>query len=1028
MNAREIQMYRRRIDRFRQRLEQFFFPRTQKLKARFARFTDEVPFSQRKSLDFKEIAEGQQWGEAWDYAYFYLQGKVPEDWAGEEVVARLNFDGEALVFSRDGKPLQGLSNQSVFDPSAVRDVLPLFSKAKGGEEVELWIEAVGSTLFGIHQPQDPANGAVNRYGHYQATVREMRLCTFDRTVWALALDIDVLNGLLQHLPENSVRFVRVLRALNMAINVFADDPQNALQARQVLQEPLQKRANASELTVYAVGHAHIDTAWLWPVSETIKKCARTFATQVQLIKDYPEYIFGASQQQHYWFIKKHYPQLYAEIKRLVKAGRWELQGGMWVEADCNLISGESMVRQLLHGKNFFKDEFGIDVTNLWLPDVFGYSAALPQILRKSGIKYFLTQKLSWNQVNDFPYTTFLWRGIDGSEVLTHFPPENTYTSRLNTDTLLPGRENFREKEFMDEFLSLFGIGDGGGGPKAEFIEYGRRLADLEGAPKVRFASANEFFNRLEKYRNELPVWIGELYLEMHQGTLTSQARVKKDNRRLEFRLRALEMLLTCLPLKAYPQKELDRLWKKVLINQFHDIIPGSSITKTYHQTHQEYQEVFAACKELEHKAAQSLFTSDKDALVVFNRLPFEYTTVIELPANWNAATTVDGKTLARQKSHEGRVLTQVTLPAMGFLTLKRTEPADREEDSLNQPPPELVLENSRIRYEFDSSGQLIKAFDKEAMRLILKPGIPGNLLQLFEDRPNAWDAWDIDVFYQDQLLEQGVACEAKWLEFGPLQKSLFFCFKMGNSLIEQQVVLQSHSKRLDFRTRVMWREKHRMLRVSFHVDVVTEMAGFDIQFGHIYRPTHRNTSWEKARFEVVGHKYADLSQPDYGVALLNDSKYGYKVEDGELNLNLLRAPTYPDPDCDQGEHTFVYSLLPHVGNLVNSDVMDEALALNVQPLIFEEMSDNKARLPFRVEGQKVNVEAVKRAEKEEALVVRLVESHGKETQVYLEFDRLPRKIVETDLLEWHTLNRLNPMRMLPLQFRPFEIKTLKIHF
>ncbi|NOX87480.1 MAG: alpha-mannosidase [Calditrichaeota bacterium] len=1024
MQNQEIQIYQKRIEQFRKRIEDYILPESVRLEAEYGWSKEAVPFESRFQLSYKSIEEGDFWGNAWESAWFHLKGRTPREWKNREVVAQLNFSGEALIFSEEGVPLQGLTNSSVYYSSVKKEIFPLFKSSEGGEEVELWVEAAATTLFGVYTEMDPAPDSPKRYGQYDAKVVRIRLCTFDRDIWRLTLDIDILLGLLKHLPENSVRFARVLRALNEAINIFADNPRNAGKSLEVLKPVMNKPAHASELTVYAVGHAHIDTAWLWTVAETVRKCARTFASQVALIKEYPEYIFGASQPQHYQFVKTHYPALYREIRDLVKQGRWELQGGMWVEADCNLISGESMVRQILHGKNFFMDEFGVDVKNLWLPDVFGYSAALPQILQKSGIDYFLTQKLSWNQINDFPHTTFVWRGIDGSEVLTHFPPENTYNSQLNTEFLIPGRNNFREKDFMNEFISLFGIGDGGGGPKAEYIEYGRRMANLEGAPKVKFASAGQFFEQAEKYRRQLPLWMGELYLETHRGTLTSQAKVKKANRKLEFKLRTLEMLWSCLPPERYPQKEFDDIWKKVLINQFHDIIPGSSIRKTYEITEREHEQATARCEELEKQAAELLFEKDDDSLVIFNSLPFECDELITLPEDWSGASDEQGNPVPVQKS-DGCVIAKVRLPGLSFVNLKKAD-SQTAADSQPKQVDNRILENSRIRYEFNEKGQLIRAYDKEAGRSVLKDGESGNVLQLFEDRPNEWDAWDIDLFYEEQLLEEATLIGSRKIEEGALNKGLFFEFRVGKSRIEQKIFLRNDSKRLDFNTRVEWKEKHRMLRVSFKADVNADQAAFDIQYGYMHRPAHRNTSWDRAQFESVGHKYADLSQPDYGAALLNDCKYGYKVEDGELNLNLLRSPTYPDPDCDQGLHTFVYSFLPHTGDLVNSDVMEEALKLNQPPLVFYGTVAKIQGLPFVIKGQRISLEAVKKAEKDNSLVVRMVEIRGRQTQVYLEFRQQPEKIVESDLLEWNDLNQLPAEKLLNLDFKPFEIKTLKI--
>ena len=465
MNEKIFSVYRERIRKFHQRLGRRILGEWIPFQASFHWSKDAVPFDERLKGEFKPIREGDVWGEAWESAWFHLTASVPNEWQGEKVVAQLDFTGEGLVLDAKGMPLQGISKGSVFDKEFSRDLVHVLDRSRGGESIELWVETAGNDLFGLYMDLDPEPDDPNRFGHYECRVNRMRLCVFHEEVWKLWLDLEILLGLVKRLPEKSVRVARLIRCANEAIDAFADDVRNASESRKILQKELSKPAAASELSVLAVGHAHIDTAWLWPVEESVRKCARTFASQVRLLEKYPSYVFGASQPQHYLFVKEIFPNLYEKIRHFVKQGRWEPQGGMWVEADCNLISGESMIRQILHGKNFFMDEFGVDVRNLWLPDVFGYSASMPQILRKSGIDFFLTQKLSWSQVNDFPHHTFRWRGIDGSEVITHFPPEDTYNSMLNTEYLIPGRDNFKEKAFLDEFISLFGVGDGGGGPK-----------------------------------------------------------------------------------------------------------------------------------------------------------------------------------------------------------------------------------------------------------------------------------------------------------------------------------------------------------------------------------------------------------------------------------------------------------------------------------------------------------------------------------------------------------------------------------
>jgi alpha-mannosidase len=740
-----------------------------------------------------------------------------------------------------------------------------------------------------------------------------------------------------------------------------------------------------------------------------------------LIERYPEYIFGASQPQLYMFVKAHYPTLYERVKQAVADGRFEPQGAMWVEADCNIISGESMVRQVLHGKNFYRDEFGVDVRNLWIPDVFGYSAAMPQIMQRAGVDYFLTQKLSWSQFNRFPHTTFRWFGIDGSELLTHFPPEDTYNSRLCPSAMRGAEQKFEEKGYLDEAMCLFGIGDGGAGPKPEQIERGLRQRDLEGVPRVQFSRADAFFDRLAERRDSLPAWQGELYLELHRGTLTTQGRTKRGNRKLELALRATEYLCALLPADAYPRDVLDRTWKQLLTNQFHDILPGSSIHRVYTDAEQDYADGLDACASLTESAAAELFEADQGALTVVNTLNVPVTQPIALPDGWtDSLVSADGTTVAVQKDADGKCVAAVTVPSQGVVTLERSGAA--QEASVSD---DLVLENDLVRYEFAEDGRLVGAFDKECGREVLAHGTAGNVLSLYEDRPNNWDAWDIDVFYEHQLLEQAKAVTVVGLGQGAVRQGIRFELSIGQSALVQDVYLAAHSKRLDFRTMVDWQERHRMLRVAFPVNVRSDQACFEIQYGHVKRNTHRNVSWDMAKFEVAAQRYADLSDAQYGVALLNDCKYGHKIHENVLDLNLLRSPTHPDPDADLGEHRFTYSLLPHADTLVESGVMAEAAQLNQPPLVFAGRRGSICPVPVSVTGEGVALEVLKRAEKSDERVIRLVEQRGFRTEAVVACAGEGARLVETDLMEWNDGQDWGGGSV-TVPMAPFEIRTFRL--
>lgn len=657
-----------------------------------------------------------------------------------------------------------------------------------------------------------------------------------------------------------------------------------------------------------------------------------------------------------------------------------------------------------------------------IPDVFGYSAALPQIIRKSGCDFFLTQKISWNQFNRFPHNTFFWEGIDGSEVLTHFPPEDTYNAFVVPEELVAAQNRFKESDLLDEFISLFGIGDGGGGPKEEYLERAKRLANLEGCPKVKFGRADRFFERIAACRDKLPTWSGELYLELHRGTLTVQARTKRNNRKLEELLATVEFAHSLLPLSEYPAEALDRIWKTLLINQFHDIIPGSSIRKVYETTEREHAEALEAAARLAGDAVRKLGRAASGAVTLVNSLSVPQDDPVVLPAEWDGSAVLDasGSALPAQ-IEDGRVVAAVTVPADALTVLARG--AGRAPAC--EPLEGRVLENGLIRYEFDADGRLTRAFDKEAGREVLPPGAAGNEFSLYVERANNHEAWDIEIFYEQQKCGTAKSIEPARGWRGPVRSGLEFRLGIGNSRLVQRVTLAEGSKRLDFATEAEWHEERKMLRVAFPVAVFTEEANFDIQYGTVRRPTHRNTSWDAARFEVCGQKFADLSEEFYGAALLNDCKYGYKVFGTTLDLCLLRAPKFPDWDADQGHHEFIYSFLPHTGSLNNSGVRSEAAKLN-RPALAVPGVAAEAVSPLSLEAATVALTVVKKAEKEDCLVIRLVEQAGRNSQAVLTVPA-GKRLVGTNLLEWTNDDVLTPEAgTVALTFRPYEIKTFKV--
>ena len=1019
------------FDIFKSRIEKLvennfvdIYPESVALAAECGVSREPVPFKDRQQLRYYPVGEGEVWGRAWESAWFHVSAVVPESFAGKEVCLRLNTGGELLLFDAKGVPLYGLTGYSVFNTNFFKDTYVL-GRLKPGAKVDFWCEAAANSLFGVHLPDPESRDPEAPLGNFYPMIQKLRLCVFDREVWLFLLEMETLSDMLDSYGHDDYRGRQLLHALNRAMDVYGYDPANAAAARKVLKDSVfSLKAEDGALTADTIGHAHIDVGWLWPVRESTRKAARTFASQLALMEQYPDFKFGASQPYLYLQVKKNYPKLFSKIRKRVKEGRWELQGGMFVEADCNLISGESMVRQFLHGKNFFRDEFGVDVRTVWIPDVFGYSAAMPQIIRKAKCDYFLTQKISWSQINRFPYHTFNWHGIDGSGVITHFPPEDTYNAGPSASGRIKAANNFNEAETLPGFMSLVGIGDGGGGPSENYVERCRILSDLRGCPKSRWRFAVDFFREVEKHRAELPEWHGELYLELHRGTLTTQSRTKRGNRKCEQMLAVLEFLASALPVEAWPREDLDLAWKTLLLNQFHDIIPGSSIRLVYERTEREHLYILLLAERDILNAAARLFRKKAGSAVLVNTLSNVWTGLAALPEEWNGYAVLDaaGDELPAQ-TIDGQLRVGVSVPPGGSVTVRR----GGRKKAVPEDTGKRVLENSLARYEFDAHGHLVGAFDKELGKEFLAGA--GNVMTLYNDRPLRYEAWDVEIFYPRDKKGILECVSAGTVLRGAAADSIEFVYRTEKSELKQLVVLPRGSKRLDFVTKAEWHEYRTMLRVAFPTAIEAETAFFDIQYGYVERSTRDNTTWDQAKFEVCGQRYADLSDRDRGVALLNDCKYGYCVKGGTLDLALLRSPVHPDRFADQGSHEFTYSLLPHAGSLPDSCVMDEAANLNRPVLVSNGFATGKFRPPCRVDSDGIRLEVVKRAEKDDSLILRLVEIRGRHSHGELRFAAKPDRVCATDLLEWEDGPAL-PVRKntLALELKPFEILTLRAVF
>ena len=975
---------------------------------------DRIPYAGAVRGTYRPTQVGEVFGPPWSTHWFRVELTIPPDWVGQEVHFLWDSSSEATIWL-DGEPRQGFTgSERAYGsrPEPLRPAYRLTRSAAGGEHLTLYVEMACNRLFGVDQRA--------RY-----VLEQAELGVFDRAAWDLFWDFQVIADMAQELPENTPRAGQALQAGNRMVNAIRlEDCNTWTAARQIAHEFLSAHNGDGQHNLTALGYAHLDTAWLWPLAESRRKALRTFTNTLRLMEDYPDYKFACAQAVHLDWMKAEHPQIYEQIRARVKTGQFVLVGGTWVEPDCNIPSGEALVRQFLYGQRFFRQEFGVTCTEFWNPDVFGYSAALPQIIRGAGERYFLTQKLSWNQFNKPTSHTFLWEGLDGSQVLTHFPPADTYNSLADVHDVVKTSQKFKEHDRANESMLLFGFGDGGGGPTPEMLEQLNRMRDVDGLPKVTQRTSAEFFARCQADIQDPLTWVGELYFEYHRATFTTQANTKRDNRRSELLLRDVEFLSVLAQHTAgaeYPAAELDRLWKLVLLNQFHDILPGSSITEVYQDSARQYADVLASAALLRQTALDALLPpvdSIEDWAAV-NTLSAPRTEVVELPVG--IAT--------RQQSATGKPLAIASVPAMGYA---RIDPAVLPADPVTavKTAASLVLENSRVRAVFRLDGHLVSLFDKQAGREAVASGALANHFILFDDRPLNFEAWDVDIFHLEKRDEVLGAHAARILEEGPLRAAIEFETALStHSWIKQIVSLTALSSRLEFDTEVEWQERRKFLKVEFPLEIRSEQATYEVQFGHVQRPTHFNTSWDMARFEVCGHKWADLAEPGFGVALLTDSKYGYAAHRNVLRLSLLRGPLSPDPLADLGRHRFTYALLPHAGDFRSAGVIDEGYRFNV-PLLIQPVQP-AAGFPnrqsyFQVDQPNVVIDTLKQAEDSRDMIVRLYESHGGRCKVRLSSPLPVQGASLCNLLEEEETGLTWQNGGVTLAILPFKIITVKL--
>lgn len=861
--------------------------------------------------------------------------------------------------------------------------------------------------------------------------------------------LETAESLSPHAPEKGL----LLNALDAAFGCLdTREPfgepfyQSVPDALNILQQGVAAAGRPLSVTVTAAGHAHIDVAWLWPLDQTRRKAERTFHTVLRLMEQFPEYHYTQSQPQLYEFVRQDQPALFEAIKQRVAEGRWELIGGMWVEADCNLSGAESLVRQFVIGRSFFQQHFGAGVESavLWLPDVFGYAAALPQLIKQAGLEYFFTIKIGWNQYNRLPYDSFWWQGLDGSRVLTHFgttteragQSQATYNANLTPLQLMNTWTNFQQKESQQTLMMSFGYGDGGGGPTREMLENMELLAAMPGMPQVRSGRMGDFFRHLEASSGaQLPTWNGELYLEYHRGTYTTQSRNKRANRKAEFLLHDAEFLAAFAhllnPQHLYPADSLLAAWQLVCLNQFHDIIPGSSIGQVYVESQQQYREIERLGGQVRDAALAELARQVGGDLLLVNPSSFARQDLafgaFHL-AEGECVVAENGRILPTQPTATGTWIAPPSLAPYNITSLRR-QPGKTPVHNTNLAVTPVSLSNDYLLVELNSDGDIVRIYDKVQGRELLPDGAIANQFQAFEDRPLNWDAWDIDIFYEDKQWLSQPATAVTITEAGPLRATLTIERQILHSHYTQHLSLAYNSPRLDITTIIEWQERHILLKVAFPVEILSPVATYEVQWGNVERPTHRNTSWDWARFESCAHKWVDLSEGDYGVSLLNDCKYGHDIHNHVMRISLLRSPTQPDPTADQGAHQFTYSLLPHAG-AGKGETIAQAYALN-NPLIIYHSAESQ---PFAgslaslvaVNRPNVVIETVKWAEDGQGLIVRLYEAQRQRCQVTLTTSFRLEVAQRTNLLEEKSGEVDFEAHTVHFFIKPFEIVTLRL--
>ncbi len=979
-----------------------------------------VDVAEALAADYRPTAAGEPWGPPWGTTWFRLRATVPPEMEGRpvEAIVDLGFDwtgpgfqAEGMVW-REGEDGRWIPERGIH-PRNHR--FRLTDSARPGQVVELLVEAASNPSL-ISGLPDRNHDVLTASRAPRYLLGELAIGVIELEAYGLYHDVNTLMGLDQRLPAEDPRRSEILAAVDRCIDRLdpTDVPGTAAAARAELAPLLARPAAASAHHITAVGHAHIDTAWLWPLRETQRKCARTFSNVLRLMEDDPELVFACSQAQQYEWMREHYPTIFEGIRQRVAEGRWIPVGGMWVEADGNVPGGEAMLRQLLAGQRFFREHFGVTSSEVWIPDVFGYPAGMPQLYRLGGCDRFLTQKLSWNRTNRFPHHTFWWEGLDGSRVFTHFPPVETYNATFEVSELLHAVATFTDHGASTRSLMPFGYGDGGGGPTRDMLEQYRRTRDLDGLPTSEMGSPEQFFDQVMEEHADAPVWVGELYFEMHRGTYTSQARTKVGNRRCESALREAELWSVLAhgtdAAGAYPADRLGDLWRQVLTLQFHDILPGSSIGWVHREAEAQHAAVLAELDRLVDGALGAVAARAGTAILA-NGAPHDRDEVVVLDVEpGSPELDVD----LTERLSDGRLAFRAAVPALGVAPA-RALPVDRPV-TVATTDDGIVLDNGTLRARIDRHGHVTSLRHLPSDREAIAPGQAGNRWLLHPDHPIEYDAWDVEAYDRRTVEHLDTATSVEVVDAGSLVAAVRVTRPFHDSTLTETISLRAGSPRLDVAVDLDWQERRRLLKVAWPVDVLTTDVVRHVQFGHHRTPIHTNTSWDAARFELCAHQWIDVGEPGFGVALLNDGRYGHDVtrdrtDDGAgcttMRITVAKGAEYPDPDADRGRHSFTYAVMPHAGQLRKHGVVAEGYRLD-QPVRWAVPAGGPgtpgaAGLPapvVSVDHPGVLVEAVKAAEDGSGdVVVRCYEAFGGRASTVLRFGSAPVDVRLTDALE-----------------------------